>query len=169
MYRDASGLALIHADGADNITVTGEPSGTVNGNGPVWWECWSGDRHDPPCGDENRIFHSRPHLVMLVRGNDIVFANITVEDSPNWTLHFAWITSLHVYGVRVHNVLPSGKGGPNADGIGIGCSQDVLVETNYFDVGDDALCHERCVSSRGSTITAESLAGHKKTYCSEIM
>ena len=29
---------------------------------------------------------------------------------------------------------------PNADGIDIDATQDTLIEDNYFNVGDDALC-----------------------------
>lgn len=41
----------------------------------------------------------------------------------------------HVHHLNVTNPLE-----PNADGIDIDASQNVLVEDNYFSVGDDALC-----------------------------
>ena len=56
----------------------------------------------------------------------------------DWTLHFSSVTNLHVHHLNVLNPLE-----PNADGIDIDASQNVLVEDCYFSVGDDALCVKR--------------------------
>ena len=40
-----------------------------------------------------------PHMlfVKIVRGTNVLMSNVTVRDSPNWTLHFAWVTrSVHM-------------------------------------------------------------------------
>ena len=45
--------------------------------------------------------------------------------SPDWTLHFSSSTNVHVHHLNVHNPLE-----PNADGIEIDSSQNVLVEVS---------------------------------------
>jgi polygalacturonase len=62
--------------------------------------------------------------------------NFKTHNTPNWNIHFAWVTNLHVH--HVHSV--NEAGGPNADGLDIDCVQNALIEENYFDVDDDALC-----------------------------
>ncbi|XP_062515864.1 uncharacterized protein LOC134191272 isoform X2 [Corticium candelabrum] len=104
--------------------------GTIDGNGMPWWKC-AHDIKKPPCND-----HSRPHLVMLVEGENIEISNIEMKNSPSWTLHLAKCSHVHVHNVTFHN--PSDA--PNADGIDVDCSQDVVVEDCTLDVGDDALC-----------------------------
>eukprot|EP00935_MAST-01C_sp_MAST-1C-sp1_P002031 g2031.t1 len=72
---------------------------------------------------------------MLANTTDVEVSSINVSNSPDWTLHFSSVTNLHVHHLNVLNPLE-----PNADGIDIDASQNVLVEDCYFSVGDDALC-----------------------------
>ena len=37
--------------------------------------------------------------------------NIKTHNTPNWNIHFAWVTNLHVH--HVHSM--NDPGGPNAD------------------------------------------------------
>ena len=124
----------MHTDGASNVTLTG--GGVIDGNGAGWWKCFTHNRTLPPCGDASGTFHSRPHLIMVVRSRDVKMTNLTVRDSPNWTLHFAMVKGLLVANLSVHN--PGSA--PNADGLDLDCTQDAVVEDNYFSVGDDAMC-----------------------------
>jgi hypothetical protein len=55
--------SLVHSNGANNISITG--FGTIDGNGEPWWKC-SSDLKLPPCSG-----FSRPHLLMLVGGDNI--------------------------------------------------------------------------------------------------
>lgn len=141
--------ALVHADGASNVTLTG--GGVINGNGMHWWRCkenteW--DHASPPCGNAQGVYHSRPHLIMIVRGSDVKVTNLTVIDSPNWTLHFAMVNGLLVANNSVHS---PGTNAPNTDGINLDCTQDALVEDNYVAVGDDALCVKSGIDYLGRT------------------
>ena len=163
--------ALIFATDASNITLRG--GGTIDGNGRGWWACWSAYRaHQekgpaaPPCGDSSSsegsgggggggggdgggdgTFHSRPHLLMIVRSSRVEMSGLTVKDSPNWTLHFAMVTGLAVH----HNTVLNPSSAPNADGIDLDCVQEAVVEHNYFDVGDDALCVKSGIDWLGRT------------------
>jgi polygalacturonase len=72
---------------------------------------------------------------MLANTTDIEVSHIEIKNSPDWTVHFSSCTRVHAHHLTVLNPLE-----PNADGMDIDSSQDVLVEENYFSVGDDALC-----------------------------
>ena len=73
---------------------------------------------------------------MLANVKDVAVKDISVKNSPDWTLHFASVTNLHVNNVHVHNP----QGAPNSDGIDLDCVQNAVIENSFFDVGDDALC-----------------------------
>ena len=140
--------ALVYADGASNLTLTG--GGVIDGNGAHWWGCRRKDdwnNASPPCGDAHGVYHSRPHLVMIVRSSNVKMIDLTARDSPNWTLHFAMVNELLVANNSVHS--PSDA--PNTDGINLDCTQDAVVEDNYVAVGDDALCVKSGINHLGRT------------------
>ena len=83
-----------------------------------------------------RFKSNRPHLIIIRNATDVIMQNIKTRNTPNWNIHFAWVTNLWVH--HVHSV--NDVGGPNADGLDIDAVQNALVEDNYFDVDDDALC-----------------------------
>ena len=62
--------------------------------------------------------------------------DLTVQNSPNWNIHFSTVTNLHVNRVTVIDPGDS----PNTDGIDLDCVTNALVENCFFSVGDDALC-----------------------------
>jgi polygalacturonase len=131
-----------------NLTITG--GGVIDGNGHRWWGCLRKDdwaNASPPCGDDHGVYHSRPHLVMVVRSSDVNMTDLTARDSPNWTLHFAGVKGLLVANNSVHS--PSDA--PNTDGINLDCTQNAVVEDNYVAVGDDALCVKSGINHLGRT------------------
>ena len=81
--------------GEQSLTIT--RGGVIDGNGHKWWGCLRKDdwaNASPPCGDDHGVYHSRPHLVMVVRSSDVNMTDLTARDSPNWTLHFAGVKGL---------------------------------------------------------------------------
>eukprot|EP00041_Stephanoeca_diplocostata_P013141 m.227352 g.227352 ORF g.227352 m.227352 type:complete len:435 (+) comp19235_c0_seq1:177-1481(+) len=132
--------SLMFSWNATNITIQGNGTFDCNAQPDTWWKC----AHNltlPPCNG-----YGRPHCVMFANATDVEMKNITVANSPDWTLHFSSCTRVHVHDLRVLNPLE-----PNADGIDIDSSQDVLVEDNYFSVGDDALCVKSGIDYFGRT------------------
>lgn len=120
--------ALISAYSATNITIRG--GGVVDGNGWDWWKNVS-----KSVNASNTYYHQRPKLVELIDSKDIVVANITLRDSPFWTLHPIFCTN-----VRVHNLTvlaPRDHG--NTDGVDPDSCRNVHVTDTYIDVGDDAV------------------------------
>jgi polygalacturonase len=136
-YGRPDHMSLVHSHGASNIVITG--GGTINGQGDVpdpatnttWVDCMR------TAGASASLCHnvSRPHLFVLYMGKNMTISNITIEDSPNWTLHIANFSGVHIHNIQIFN-----PGGFNRDGIDIDCSQHVVVENSLVDAGDDALC-----------------------------
>ena len=57
--------------------------------------------------------------------------NITLKDSPSWTVHLAKTTNVHIYDVNI----TAPKESENTDGVDIDCSVNVLVERVYYEGG----------------------------------
>ena len=125
--------ALVFAWQANNITLTG--GGTIDGNAnsKTWWHC---DSHDYPVSNPPCNGFSRPRIIEIFEARDVVIKDLTVQNSPNWNIHFSTVTNLHVHGISVIDPGDS----PNTDGIDLDCVTNALVEDCYFSVGDDALC-----------------------------
>lgn len=104
--------ALLFAWQATNISISG--GGVINARAGEagWWRC-AGNLSAPPCAG-----YGRPHLLMFSSVNEVEVAEVTVMNSPDWTLHFSSVTGLHVHGLNVSN-----PDEPNADGIDIDCTQ----------------------------------------------
>ena len=118
---------------ANNITLTG--GGTIDGNAnsKTWWHC---DNHDYPVSNPPCNGFSRPRIIEMFETRDVVMKGLTVQNSPNWNIHFSTVTNLHVHGISVIDPGDS----PNTDGIDLDSVTNAIVEDSYFSVGDDALC-----------------------------
>eukprot|EP00039_Didymoeca_costata_P001511 m.53034 g.53034 ORF g.53034 m.53034 type:complete len:429 (+) comp10836_c1_seq2:109-1395(+) len=121
--------ALLFSWHTNNVTVTGGGEVDCNSKDDTWWKC-AKNLAEPPCNG-----YGRPHCVMFSNSTSVIMSHLTVQNSPDWTLHFSGCTTVHVHDLNVLNPIE-----PNADGIDVDASQEVLVENNYFSVGDDALC-----------------------------
>ncbi|KAL6507673.1 hypothetical protein OROGR_023868 [Orobanche gracilis] len=77
--REHPGLrygSLIHGQHLKDVVITGH-NGTINGQGQTWWKKYKQKLHN----------HTRGPLVQIMWSSDIVISNITLRDSPFWTLH----------------------------------------------------------------------------------
>jgi len=142
---------LLHADGQENVAVTGE--GVLDGGASRenWWK-WKGG--DPSCdqkpararlfamGDSGvpvarRVFGPgswlRPNFLQLYRCTTVLIQGVTFKDSPMWFLHPVLCRNVSVIGVTV-----IGKG-PNNDGCDPESCTDVLIRDCFFDTGDDCI------------------------------
>jgi polygalacturonase len=135
--------ALIFAEGATNIGITGE--GIIDGNGETFWE----KKESPPDWIESRKplglwipgfacqAKLRPRaLVLLVNCVNIKIEDVTLCGSPAWTLHL--LACDHVVISRM--ILRGSVHGSNTDGVDLDACSDVLVEDCDIQTGDDAMC-----------------------------
>lgn len=116
--------ACIYAEKAENVTVTGY--GTVDGQGSYWWR---------QIRESGRTAHPRPYLVCFSDCRHVVLENVTLINSPAWTVHPLRCQNVAIRGLNIKNPADS----PNTDGIDPDGCQDVRICDCTIDVGDDCI------------------------------
>ncbi|MCH5286904.1 MAG: glycoside hydrolase family 28 protein [Christensenellaceae bacterium] len=113
----------IYAEDEEEIVITG--GGTIDGQGGYWWRfIRKGDAK-----------HIRPYLVCFNRCRHITLENVTLTNSPCWTVHPLRCQDVVIRGLRINNPADS----PNTDGIDPNACQDVRIHDCTIDVGDDCI------------------------------
>ncbi len=115
--------ACIYAQDAENVIVTGY--GVVDGRGSYWWERQRAGKNPYP----------RPYLVCFANCRHVVLENVTLINSPAWTVHPLRSRNVTVRGLNIKNPYDS----PNTDGINPDACQDVRISDCTIDVGDDCI------------------------------
>ncbi|OLL32360.1 hypothetical protein BTH42_07925 [Burkholderia sp. SRS-W-2-2016] len=132
--------ALINVRNAQNVTITGK--GVIDGNGQAWWTHYYAD---------GTSFHSslgvgwalnwdeqRPRGIETYESSNVTIKDVTVQNSPFWTIHLCYSDQLHLDGVKVYN-FPTAATGimPSTDGIDMDSSTNILVENADIVANDD--------------------------------
>ncbi|KAK3122514.1 hypothetical protein QOZ80_8AG0614650 [Eleusine coracana subsp. coracana] len=115
-------ISLIHGEGLDDVVITGN-NGTIDGQGKMWWELWW----------NRTLNHTRGHLIELVNSTNILISNVTLRNSPFWTVHPVYCSNVVIKGLTILAPLNA----PNTDGIDPDSSSEVCVEDCYIESGDD--------------------------------
>jgi len=122
---DYSSHALIGALSAENIALTG--TGTIDGRGVAFM------REELP-----QIFRPgawRPRLIILEGCKRVRVRDLTLRDSPSWTLHLAGCEDVSIHGISILNNLKI----PNCDGINPDHSRNVRISDCHIEAGDDGI------------------------------
>ncbi|KAG2717905.1 hypothetical protein I3760_03G195600 [Carya illinoinensis] len=117
--------SLIHGQNLKDVVITGH-NGTINGQGQTWWTKYH----------QKLLNHTRGPLVQIMWSSDILITNITLRDSPFWTLHPYDCKNVTIRNVTI--LAPIFKA-PNTDGIDPDSCEDMVIEDCYISVGDDAI------------------------------
>uniref|UniRef100_A0A7C9AWA5 Endo-polygalacturonase n=1 Tax=Opuntia streptacantha TaxID=393608 RepID=A0A7C9AWA5_OPUST len=117
--------SLIHGQNLKDIVITGN-NGTIDGQGQTWWTKYR----------QRKLNHTRGPLVQIMWSSHIVIANITLRNSPFWTLHPYDCKNVTIRNVTI---LAPVNDAPNTDGIDPDSCEDMLIEDCYISVGDDAI------------------------------
>ena len=115
--------ACIYAEKAQNVVVTG--SGTLDGQGEYWWTRQRARQNE----------HPRPYLVCFADCQHVTLENLTLTNSPAWTVHPLRCRNVVVRGLNIVNPADS----PNTDGVNPDACQDVRISDCTIDVGDDCI------------------------------
>jgi polygalacturonase len=67
--------SLLHGEHLTDVVLTGQ-NGTIDGQGQVWWEAHKA----------NTLAFTRGHLVEFMYSTQLVIENITLTNSPFWTV-----------------------------------------------------------------------------------
>ncbi|CAH1432074.1 unnamed protein product [Lactuca virosa] len=117
--------SLIHGQNLKDVVITGH-NGTIDGQGQTWWKKYR----------QKLLNHTRGPLVQIMYSSDILISNITLRDSPFWTLHPYDCKNVTI---RNMTILAPLFEAPNTDGIDPDSCEDMLIEDCYISVGDDAI------------------------------
>ncbi len=141
---------------AHDVVITGE--GTIDGSGKPWWEeVWAkkargqnrpeselekkfaalnpGYETQPGGGGGRPCQFLRPALFQVKDSENILVENITVQNSPFWTVHPLFSRNITLKGLTIKNPYDS----PNTDGIDVeSCSDVKIIDCSVF-VGDDGI------------------------------
>ena len=101
----------------------------IDGRGQPWWSNFS-----------QNIFlqNQRPKLIEFAYCDSIHIHNLTVMNSPFWTIHPIFSRNINISNVNVF--APRAIG--NTDGIDPNSAQNVHISNAYIDVGTGILCSE---------------------------
>ncbi|KAG7354121.1 endopolygalacturonase [Nitzschia inconspicua] len=140
--------ALIAGYDLENVSVTGENDGApshasvIDGVGWKWW-CWtrSFPQPQPFCQDLNPSNATlpkqmmRPKLIEFYNSTNIVLQQFTAQNAATWTIHPFACRNVTMANLTV--LAPRAIG--NTDGIDPDSCVDVMMDSCYIDVGDDAV------------------------------
>ncbi|MQM01796.1 hypothetical protein Taro_034552 [Colocasia esculenta] len=117
--------SLIHGQNLTDVVITGH-NGTIDGQGKAWWTKYR----------QKVLNHTRGPLVQLMWSQNIVISNITLRNSPFWTLHPYDCKNVTIANLTI---LAPVYQAPNTDGIDPDSCENVLIENCYISVGDDGI------------------------------
>lgn len=129
---DTRRSSLITGIDLENIAVTGR--GTLNGQGQPWWEALQKDKNAKE-GQEKILTYGRPRVINLYRCKKILIRDVTIVDSPSWTVHPVGCENLVVDGISIINP----ESGPNTDGVNPESCCNVRISNCFIDTGDDCI------------------------------
>jgi polygalacturonase len=78
-------------------------------------------------------YHFRPQFIQFNRCTDAVIENLSIKNSPFWTVHLYLCNGVIVRGLDIY------AHGHNNDGIDPEMTKNLLIENCIFDQGDDAV------------------------------
>ena len=114
-------IQLIYADKVTNVTIDGQ--GTIDGRGRAFKKLtWN---------DEGI---TRPHLLRIIRGENITVRNITLRNSGCWMQHYLACDRLNIDGIKVFN-----RNNYNNDALDLDGCHEVTVKGMVSDSDDDGI------------------------------
>lgn len=123
--NDYPSEVLLLAEGVNNIVIEGD--GGIDGNGLFWWK-------------RNLLGLWRPsRLIKLIDSRQIVIRDITLRQSPKWTLHLLACDQALIENVTIRNTVGNNYISPNTDGIDLEGCRDVEISHCDIETGDDCI------------------------------
>ena len=138
---------FIYAYKCKNIAITGD--GVFDGHGEAWWymkghqpgmeELLRKGRAGAPMSE--RVYDKpedgvRPRMLQFVECENILLEGVKLQNSPSWTVHFAWCENILVKNAKTDNPFDS----HNTDGINFEYCHRAVMEDCEISGGDDMCC-----------------------------
>ncbi|CAK9144218.1 unnamed protein product [Ilex paraguariensis] len=134
-------ISLIHGEALTNVVITGQ-NGTIDGQGKMWWDLWW----------NRSLEHTRGHLIELVDSHNVLISNLTLLNSPFWTVHPVYCSNVVIKNMTILAPLNA----PNTDGIDPDSSVHVCIEDCYIESGDDLVAVKSGWDQYGITVARPS-------------
>jgi len=156
--------ALILADGARNVAITGR--GAIDGNADAF--AWYGEAdtsrdfearftrqgeaylkiNDDPADGPVR-HKERPGMLVLFRQcRDVLVRDIKLVNAPNWCLHVACSDDVLLTGLDIKSSLLM----PNSGGLDVSLTRNVRISDCNIEAGDDAIAFSPCADGFGTGV-----------------
>lgn len=119
-YTRGGHWGIISALDAENIAVTG--NGKIDGRGYYWWKSGKSDL-------------VRPRTINFIKCKNVKITDITIVNSPCWSVHPMCCENITVSSVSIFNPYDS----PNTDGVNPESCKNVRISDCHIDVGDDCI------------------------------
>ncbi|MCM3213792.1 glycoside hydrolase family 28 protein [Niallia taxi] len=117
--------SCLYAENAKNISLTG--FGTIDGNGKQWWDIFR--------NHQEKLAYPRPKLISFDSCENITIKDVTLINSPSWTVNPICCNNVTIDNVSIFNPADS----PNTDGIDPESCSNVRISNCHIDVGDDCI------------------------------
>ncbi len=135
--------SLITGHNLENISITGR--GTLNGNGKVWWDAHQINsemrkkagitEREPENPPGSPLKWARPRMINLYNCKNVLIRDITMLDSPSWTVHPVYCENVTIENISIIQPYES----PNTDGINPESCNNVRIFNCFVDCGDDCI------------------------------
>ena len=136
---------LISGKNLHDVAITG--SGTIDGNGALWWAWTERAARKVKATEPNRIVYRRTNMVVIDRCQRLLVADVTLQNSPMFHLVPRNVTDLTIERVKVRAPFDA----PNTDAIDPGNCTNVWIHHCTIDTGDDDIV----IKSGGQNILIE--------------
>ena len=122
--------ALLIADKAENIAITGE--GSIEGNSAPYYDRSNPDAPFWPVRDKK----TRPgRMLWLILCRNVRIEDVTLNDAPAWTIWMAGCERVRIRNVNIRTQWQA----INTDGIDVDSCRDVEIRHCTIDTGDDCI------------------------------
>ena len=130
--------SFVHAEDVEHVAIVGRgESSVIDGRGEDWWKAHL----------QGSLTVGRPHLVEVLRGTDFRIADLSLKNSPFWTLHPVAVRGVRVQRISVTTPL---QGAPNTDGFDPDACTDVVIEDSSISTNDDCIAIKAGLNCFGS-------------------
>eukprot|EP00730_Choanoeca_flexa_P006398 TRINITY_DN12147_c0_g1_i4.p1 TRINITY_DN12147_c0_g1~~TRINITY_DN12147_c0_g1_i4.p1 ORF type:complete len:428 (+),score=58.34 TRINITY_DN12147_c0_g1_i4:209-1492(+) len=141
-YGIVRGSPFLRSRNVQNLTITG--GGVIDGNG--WaWAMWFAQQIKNG-GYTGETSMRRPFLVVFEQASNVLLADVTVRNSPHWTVHiwnsdYVTIRNTTIMTDQRKNCSEGawGRCYPNSDGIDVDSSRHTLIDNCTVESDDDAI------------------------------
>lgn len=161
----------LFSSGQQDVAVVGR--GCIDANGSAWWSIYRqkkstgqdrprteiekalaelnpGFETQPGGGGGRATQFLRPPAIQFYKCRNVAIRDITVINSPFWTIHPVYCSNLEISGVTIINPPDA----PNTDGIDIDSCEGVLIQDCTVNVGDDGIALKSGSGSDGLRVNA---------------